>query len=44
VDEAAGKTIAVDKYKGVSKKETITAITVATAEKPIMNLRFNQTN
>jgi hypothetical protein len=44
VEDAAGKTIAVERYKGVSKKETTMAITVASAVKPIMNLRFNHTN
>jgi hypothetical protein len=44
VEDAAGKTMAVDKYKGVIKNEITIAMTVAIAEKPMMNLRFNHTN
>jgi hypothetical protein len=44
VEDAAGKTIAVDKYSGVNKNETMIAITVATTVKPMINLRFNHTN
>jgi hypothetical protein len=44
VDDAAGKTIAVDKYSGVSKTETTMERIVADPVNNKMNLRFSQMN